>query len=125
MDLCLVGMRIIIIITSSTFLVYHTVKPLSTLSRDNLSRRHTNGVAIYYHKDTSVDALDGVGGEYMASSIVRGSPTECVNVLMNPASNTTILGPASEIEILESTEDRQVGGQPCKREGGIKTSQGV
>lgn len=35
---------------------------------------HTNGVAIYYHKDNSPDALDGVGGEYMASSIVRGSP---------------------------------------------------
>lgn len=33
---------------------------------------------------------------------------ECVNVLMNPKSHTTILGPAAEIEVLESTKDRQV-----------------
>jgi len=64
-------------------------------------------VAIYYHKDSSADALDGPGGEYMASSIVRGSPSECLRVLLNPASHTTILGPASSIEELDATAERQ------------------
>jgi hypothetical protein len=44
----------------------------------------------------------------MASSIVRGSPDECLAVLMDMASNTTILGPASAIELLEDADERQV-----------------
>lgn len=46
----------------------------------------------------------------MASSIVKGSPDECLSVLVDFSSNTTILGPASKIELLEDGEERQVGG---------------
>jgi hypothetical protein len=51
-----------------------------------------------------------LGSEYMASSIVRGCPDECLSVLVDLSSNTTILGPASKIELLEDGEERQVGG---------------
>eukprot|EP00882_Tetradesmus_deserticola_P014642 GHRQ01015578.1.p2 GENE.GHRQ01015578.1~~GHRQ01015578.1.p2 ORF type:complete len:156 (-),score=63.73 GHRQ01015578.1:692-1159(-) len=83
--------------------------------------RHTNGVAIYHQRQTKCSGLWGddegpdaaaglgVGSEYMASSIVRGSPDECLAVLMDMASNTTILGPASTIELLEDADERQVG----------------
>jgi hypothetical protein len=57
--------------------------------------------------------VDGgpAGSEYMASSIVRGCPDECLSVLVDLSSNTTILGPASKIELLEDGEERQVRGQ--------------
>lgn len=78
--------------------------------------RHTNGVAIYHQKESKCsgvwagdEAGEGVGSEYMASCIVRGSPDECLEVLMDLSSNTTILGPASKIELLEDGEERQVG----------------
>jgi hypothetical protein len=82
--------------------------------------RHTNGVAIYHQRQSKCSGLWGdeeggdtaaglgVGSEYMASSIVRGSPDECLAVLMDMASNTTILGPASAIELLEDADERQV-----------------
>lgn len=54
------------------------------------------------------------GSEYMASSIVRGCPDECLSVLVDLSSNTTILGPASKIELLEDGEERQV----CAGTGG-------
>lgn len=64
------------------------------------------------------DASDGpAGSEYMASSIVKGCPDECLSVLVDLSSNTTILGPASRIELLEDGEERQVrepaGWQAC------------
>jgi len=46
----------------------------------------------------------------MASSIVKGCPDECLSVLVDLSSNTTILGPASRIELLEDGEERQVRG---------------
>ncbi|KAI8473368.1 MAG: hypothetical protein J3K34DRAFT_375550, partial [Monoraphidium minutum] len=61
--------------------------------------RHTNGVAIYRHPQE---------GEYMASSIVKGTPEECLAVLMDLGSHVTILGPASDIECLGGSEGRQV-----------------
>ena len=77
--------------------------------------RHTNGVAIYHHKESKCLVVGGggetaaePGSEYMASSIVRGSPDECLAVLMDMSSNTTILGPASKIELLEEADERQV-----------------
>jgi hypothetical protein len=79
--------------------------------------RHTNGVAIYHQRQSKqCSGLWGeeegsnasAGSEYMASSIVRGSPDECLAVLMDLASNTTILGPASTIELLEDADERQV-----------------
>lgn len=80
--------------------------------------RHTNGVAIYHHKESKCTVVGGAGAgaaaeepgsEYMASNIVRGSPDECLAVLMDMSSNTTILGPASKIELLEDGAERQVG----------------
>lgn len=50
----------------------------------------------------------------MASSIVRGCPDECLSVLVDLSSNTTILGPASRIELLEDGEERQVGRGLCQ-----------
>lgn len=86
--------------------------------------RHTNGVAIYHHHSAATGGVwgDGCcstsggdggsgsvlsrGSEYMASSIVRGSPDECLAVLVDPSSNTTILGPASSISLLEADLER-------------------
>jgi hypothetical protein len=119
--------------------------------------RHTNGVAIYHHKEpaaascclwgsgqvrrrgtassgcgaraphstqslpserTLTRALlwcppqgaadEPPGSEYMASSIVKGCPDECLSVLVDPSSHTTILGPASRIQLLENGPERQV-----------------
>lgn len=41
---------------------------------------HMNGLAIYYHQNV-VDSHDFVGGEYMVSSIVKGSPEQCLAAL--------------------------------------------
>eukprot|EP00775_Hariotina_reticulata_P008904 gene8904-9081_t len=54
------------------------------------------------------NAEDDLGSEYMASSIVRGLPDECLDVLMHLGSHTTILGPASRIQLLEDGAERQV-----------------
>lgn len=71
--------------------------------------KHSNGLAIYYHESPGEeDAM--VGGEYMVSAIVRGSPQECLAILMNPLSNTTLLGPASKVEVLSMESESQVGG---------------
>jgi hypothetical protein len=40
--------------------------------------------------------------------VIHGSPTEVLRVLMDPQSATTILGPALEVEVLDSTPGRQV-----------------
>lgn len=68
--------------------------------------KHSNGVAIYYHQN--VTDVEGVGGEYMVSSIVRGTPEQCLAALTHRSSTTTILGPASHVEVLSSDEESQV-----------------
>lgn len=40
--------------------------------------------------------------------MIRGSPTEVLRALMDPHSATTILGPALEVEVLDSSPGRQV-----------------
>lgn len=48
------------------------------------------------------------------SAVVRGTPLECLRVLLNPHdSTTTILGPATEVEVLESEQARQVSTATC------------
>ncbi len=47
-------------------------------------------------------------GEYMVSAVVRAPPSQCLRVLMDPASQTSILGPATEVEVIESQHGRQV-----------------
>lgn len=63
---------------------------------------------VHVSQDDDADR-EPAGSEYMASSIVRGCPDECLSVLVDLSSNTTILGPASKIELLEDGEERQVG----------------
>ncbi len=43
--------------------------------------------------------------EYMVSAVVRGSPTEVLDVLMHNSANTTILGPATKVEVLGANKD--------------------
>ncbi len=60
--------------------------------------KQTNGVAVYYLDGPS--SSHGLGGEYMVSATVRGSPADVLDVLINGSANTTILGPASRVEVL-------------------------
>ncbi|KAG2492963.1 hypothetical protein HYH03_008870 [Edaphochlamys debaryana] len=60
--------------------------------------RQTNGVAIYYH--ACEDAKPGEG-EYMVSCVIRGKPQRVAAALMRLRSNTTILGPAEHVEVLQ------------------------
>jgi hypothetical protein len=41
--------------------------------------------------------------------VIRGTPGDVLRALLDPGSATTILGPALEVEVLESTPGRQVG----------------
>jgi hypothetical protein len=41
------------------------------------------------------------------SAVVRGRPTDALRVLIDPASSTTILGPAREVEVMESAGGKQ------------------
>lgn len=75
----------------------HHLHPTAAPQRRWIPYKHSNGVAIYYHDNP--DGSDSRGGEYMVSSVVRGSPADCLRVLMDHNSNTTILGPATYIEV--------------------------
>ena len=75
--------------------------------------KQTNGIAIYHLSkeaaDGSVrgDAGGGMGGgEYMVSASIDGPPGEVLELLMEGSSNTTILGPASKVEVLNSKKDK-------------------
>ncbi|MEW5313170.1 MAG: hypothetical protein WDW38_004759 [Sanguina aurantia] len=66
--------------------------------------KQTNGVAVYHHEQA--DDEQGLGGEYMVSAVVRGRPNEVLKVLMCNQANTTLLGPAKSLEVLqENNED--------------------
>lgn len=43
------------------------------------------------------------------SAVIRGSPAEVLRVLMDPHAPTSILGPALEVEVLDSSTGKQVG----------------
>lgn len=68
--------------------------------------KHSNGVAIYYHQSLTDEA--GVGGEYMVSSVVRGSPEACRVALTSPNTPSTILGPASHVSLVARDKDAQI-----------------
>lgn len=44
---------------------------------------------------------------------MRGRPSEALHALMDPASSTTILGPAREVEIMDSSPGKQVSIMNC------------
>uniref|UniRef100_A0A383VGR2 Protein ENHANCED DISEASE RESISTANCE 2 C-terminal domain-containing protein n=1 Tax=Tetradesmus obliquus TaxID=3088 RepID=A0A383VGR2_TETOB len=70
---------------------------------------HSNGLAIYQHQGKDSTSASGKGGEeYMVSAVIRGPPGDVLRALLDPGSATTILGPALEVEVLESTPGRQV-----------------
>ena len=60
-----------------------------------------NGVAIYHHHVAASDSEESIGGEYMVSTVVRGSPLACLQVLRCRNSNTTLLGPAVRRQVLQ------------------------
>jgi len=78
-------------------------------SRGNLSDerwvpyKQANGVAIY-HLDEPGACVGSTEGEFMVSASIRGSPAEVLRVLMQGSANTTILGPASEVELMSCSE---------------------
>ncbi|MEW5316109.1 MAG: hypothetical protein WDW38_007495 [Sanguina aurantia] len=69
--------------------------------------RQTNGVAIYHHESPPGESCVGckqehrasVGGEYMASTIVRGTPSAVLQALLH-GSSSSILGPASHVKVV-------------------------
>ena len=67
--------------------------------------KQTNGVAIYHLEDPEAKKhlSSEVGGEFMVAASVRGTPAEVLDVLLGGSSNTTILGPASLVETLQSS----------------------
>ncbi|GAX78760.1 hypothetical protein CEUSTIGMA_g6197.t1 [Chlamydomonas eustigma] len=77
--------------------------------------KQTNGVAVYHLAESAPLSTSpfssmtsdncGLGGEYMVSASIRGSPTEVLDVLLEGTANTTILGPASSVEVLQCDED--------------------
>ncbi|KAG1665198.1 hypothetical protein FOA52_002599 [Chlamydomonas sp. UWO 241] len=69
--------------------------------------KQANGVAIYHLDEPSAG---GPGGEYMVSASIRGSPAEVLSVLMQGSANTTILGPASIVEMLDCALPRGPNG---------------
>ncbi|GLI71097.1 hypothetical protein VaNZ11_016166 [Volvox africanus] len=73
--------------------------------------KQVNGVAIYHHPQNAGDAEAGVGGEFMVSTVVRGSPRRCLNALTSNCGTTTILGPAIVQEVLQrrqAVDDKEV-----------------
>jgi hypothetical protein len=59
--------------------------------------------------DTSVSPhLPCSVGCMQVSAVIRGNPSVVLRALLDPGSATTILGPALEVEVLESTPGRQV-----------------
>ena len=81
-------------------------KTLSSVAERWVPYKQTNGVAVYYLDEPS-SSPNGMGGEYMVSAAVRGSPGDVLDVLINGSSNTTILGPASKVELLDCGCDEQ------------------
>ncbi|GLC50722.1 hypothetical protein PLESTB_000412200 [Pleodorina starrii] len=65
--------------------------------------RQTNGVAIYYHASEGQKPGEG---EYMVSCVIRGQPHRVAAALMRLRSNTTILGPADHVEVLQPADDK-------------------
>jgi hypothetical protein len=77
------------------------------MSKRWIPYKHSNGIAIYYHQNIT-EGADFVGGEYMVSSIVRGTPEQCLAALTHRSSTTTILGPATAVEVLSRDGNAQV-----------------
>jgi hypothetical protein len=68
--------------------------------------KHTNGLALYVHQSVTHDP--DVGGEFMCSSIVRGTPEQCLAALTHTSSTTTVLGPAPRVHVCRAEQDAQV-----------------
>eukprot|EP00775_Hariotina_reticulata_P009092 gene9092-9262_t len=66
------------------------------------------GVAVYLHINVS-DGCDYLGGEFMVSSIINGTPEQCLAALKtNNSSAVGILGPAMQSKLLQTDGQSQV-----------------
>lgn len=66
------------------------------------------GVAVYLHINVS-DGCDYLGGEFMVSSIINGTPEQCLAALTtNNSSTVGILGPAMQSKLLQTDGQSQV-----------------
>lgn len=50
------------------------------MSKKWIPYKHANGIAIYLHQNVT-EGHEFIGGEYMVSSIVKGSPEQCLAAL--------------------------------------------
>lgn len=66
---------------------------------------YTNGLPIYYCANGNPGAagprLGKTAGEYMVSCVIAGTPEECGVVLMTARSCASVLGPVTQIKLLE------------------------
>lgn len=86
--------------------------------------KHSSGMAIYLHQNIT-QGHEFVGGEFMVSSTVRGSPQQCLAALTHSSSSTSILGPAAAVQVLSRNGDAQVSdeGDPEISVGNIASAQ--
>lgn len=88
---------------SSADEIEHRDEPSDAVSSTErwIPYKHSNGLAVYRRKSPD----SGIGGlpctEYMVSCQVRGTPKECVDVLLDNSSMSTILGPAQDVQLLD------------------------
>lgn len=67
--------------------------------------KQVNGLAIYHRADPGT-RVPGLGGEFMVSTTIRGSPSDVLFSLMHGSSHTTILGPASVVQMLNTSSGK-------------------
>lgn len=83
-----------------------TVEVPHPMSKRWIPYKHSSGIAVYYHQNVT-DSDDHIGGEYMMSSIVKGTPAQCLAALTHSSSASTILGPATAVDVLRTDGDTQ------------------
>lgn len=83
-----------------------TGKQWRTLTERWVPYKQVNGVAIYHLEDPA-SSIPGLGGEFMVSTTIRGPPSAVLGSLMCESSHTTILGPASEVEVLQNSKGKR------------------
>lgn len=79
------------------------------MSKRWIPHKHIGGIAVYCHQKVT-DSDDHIGGEYMMSSIVKGTPEQCLAALTHSSSSATILGPATAVDVLRTDGNTQVSG---------------
>eukprot|EP00879_Flechtneria_rotunda_P019448 GHRR01020427.1.p1 GENE.GHRR01020427.1~~GHRR01020427.1.p1 ORF type:complete len:341 (+),score=106.37 GHRR01020427.1:149-1171(+) len=76
------------------------------MSKKWIPWQHVGGIAVYRHENV-VDEEEGIGGEFMLSCTVSGTPEQCLSALTHGAS-TTLLGPGSTKQLPDLDSTSQV-----------------